>query len=62
VLAVLASDVDLLLLTIVSRSQQVPLRPLSVAVVQQVLVERWSAEPEQAELLAHLSGERLGEC
>ena len=60
VLAVLASDADRLLPTIVSRCQQVPLRPLPVAVVQQALVERWNAEPEQAELLAHLSGGRLG--
>jgi len=60
VLAVLASDADSLLPTIVSRCQQVPLRPLPVAVVQQALVERWDAEPEQAELLAHLSGGRLG--
>ncbi|RLC62134.1 MAG: DNA polymerase III subunit delta' [Chloroflexota bacterium] len=60
VLAVLASDADHLLPTIVSRCQQVPLRPLPVAVVQQALIERWHAEPEQAELLAHLSGGRLG--
>ena len=60
VLAVLASDADRLLPTIVSRCQQVPLRPLPVAVVQQALIERWHAEPEQAELLAHLSGGRLG--
>ena len=60
VLAVLASDADRLLPTIVSRCQQVPLRPLSVPVVQRALVERWGAEPEQAELMAHLSGGRLG--
>jgi DNA polymerase-3 subunit delta' len=60
VLAVLASDADRLLPTIVSRCQQVPLRPLPVMQVAQALVERWGAEPEQAELLAHLSGGRLG--
>jgi len=60
VLAVLASDADILLPTIVSRCQQVPLRPLPVQVVQQALVERWHAQPERAELLAHLSGGRLG--
>ena len=60
VLVVLASDADRLLPTIVSRCQQVPLRPLPVSAVQQALVERWNAEPEQAELLAHLSGGRLG--
>ncbi len=60
VLAILASDADRLLPTIISRCQQVPLRPLPVALVQQVLAERWNAKPEQAELLAHLSGGRLG--
>jgi DNA polymerase-3 subunit delta' len=60
VLAVLTSDADRLLPTIVSRCQQVPLRPLPVATVQQSLAERWAARPEQAELLAHLSGGRLG--
>jgi DNA polymerase-3 subunit delta' len=60
VLAVLAIDADRLLPTIVSRCQQVPLRPLPVTTVQQALVERWNTEPGQAELLAHLSGGRLG--
>jgi DNA polymerase-3 subunit delta' len=60
VLFVLATDADRLLPTIVSRCQQVPLRPLPVALVRQALVERWGAEPGQAELLAHLSGGRLG--
>jgi len=60
VLVVLASDADVLLPTIVSRCQQVPLRPLTVAAVQQALIERWQADPRQAELLAHLSGGRLG--
>ena len=60
VLVVLAKDADQLLPTIVSRCQQVPLRPLTVAMVQQALLDHWGAEPEQAELLAHLSGGRLG--
>jgi DNA polymerase-3 subunit delta' len=59
-IAVLASDADRLLPTIVSRCQQVPLRPLRTAVVQKALVERWNAGAEQAKLLAHLSGGRLG--
>jgi DNA polymerase-3 subunit delta' len=59
-IAVLASDADRLLPTIVSRCQQVPLRPLPTAVVQKALVERWNAGAEQAKLLAHLSGGRLG--
>jgi len=60
VLAVVANDADHLLPTIVSRCQQIPLRPLPVATVEQALVEHWNAEPEPAELLSHLSGGRLG--
>ncbi len=60
VLIVLASDADVLLPTIVSRCQPIALRPLSVTLVQQALVECWHADPQQAELLAHLSGGRLG--
>ena len=59
-LVVLASDADQLLPTIVSRCQQVPLRPLPVAEVQQALAGHWGVEPEKAELLAHLSGGRMG--
>jgi DNA polymerase III subunit delta' len=60
VLMVLARDADTLLPTIVSRCQQVSLRPLPAPQVERALIERWSAEPEQAKLLAHLSGGRLG--
>jgi DNA polymerase-3 subunit delta' len=60
VLVVLADEADHLLPTIVSRCQRIPLRPLSITVVEQALIERWSAEPEQAQLLAHLSAGRLG--
>ncbi len=60
VLVVLAREADLLLPTIVSRCQHVPLRPLPVRVVERALMERWKAPAEQAELLAHLSSGRLG--
>jgi len=60
VLAVLTSDADRLLPTIVSRCQQMPMHPLSIDLVQRALIERWNARPEQAKLLAHLSGGRLG--
>jgi DNA polymerase-3 subunit delta' len=59
-LVVLASDADRLLPTIVSRCQQVPLRPLPVGEVQKALAGHWGVEPEKAELLAHLSGGRMG--
>ena len=60
VIAVLADDAENLLPTIVSRCQQVPLRPLPISTVQQALEQQWDADPERAELLAHLSGGRLG--
>jgi DNA polymerase-3 subunit delta' len=60
VLVVLASDPELLLPTIVSRCQQVPLRPLTIIQVREALTSQWRVEPNQANLLAHLSGGRLG--
>ena len=55
-----ARDASLLLPTIASRCQVFALRPLALADVESALVERSHAEPEQARLLAHLSGGRLG--
>jgi DNA polymerase-3 subunit delta' len=60
VLIVLASDPELLLPTIVSRCQQVPLRPLTIIQVREALIKQWNVEAHQANLLAHLSGGRLG--
>jgi DNA polymerase-3 subunit delta' len=60
VMVVLADDAENLLPTIVSRCQQVPLYPLPVAQVERALIERWNADPGRAELLAHVSGGRLG--
>ena len=60
VLIVLAPDPELLLPTIVSRCQQVPLRPLTSAQVREALINTWNVEANQANLLAHLSGGRLG--
>jgi DNA polymerase-3 subunit delta' len=60
VLIVLASDPELLLPTIVSRCQQVPLRPLTLTQVREALIKKWNVEASQADLLAHLSGGRLG--
>jgi DNA polymerase-3 subunit delta' len=60
VLIVLASDPELLLPTIVSRCQQVPLRPLTIAQVREALIKTWNVEAGHANLLAHLSGGRLG--
>ena len=60
VLVVLAGEPDLLLPTIVSRCQHVPLRRLPVTLIEQALVERWGVGAKEAALLAHLSGGRLG--
>jgi len=60
VLILLAPTTDSLLSTIVSRSQVISLRPVPAQVIQDALLERWNAGPEQAALLARLSGGRMG--
>jgi DNA polymerase III subunit delta' len=60
VLIVLTSDPELLLPTIVSRCQQIALRPLTNAQVRDALIQTWRVEAHQANVLAHLSGGRLG--
>lgn len=51
---------EALLPTITSRCEIITLRPLPVTVVQQALIDRWNVPPARAELLARLSGGRLG--
>jgi DNA polymerase-3 subunit delta' len=60
VLIILAREADLLLPTIVSRCQHLPLGPLPVRLVERTLRERWDAPAQRGELLAHLSSGRLG--
>ncbi len=60
VLLLTAQDAGLLLPTIVSRCQPLSLRPLSTETVERALVDRWNAAPADAQLLARLSGGRLG--
>ena len=59
-LILLAQDADVLLPTIVSRSQQIVLRPLAPATVEQALREQWNVPAEQAAHLARISGGRMG--
>jgi len=59
-LILIAPEAELLLPTIVSRCQIVGLRPLAAAQVRQALIERWGASADRADLLAHVSGGRLG--
>jgi DNA polymerase-3 subunit delta' len=60
VLALIAPEPENLLPTIVSRCQPIPLRPLAVDQVRQALASQWNADAQQADLLAHLAGGRLG--
>lgn len=60
ILILTAQDAGLLLPTIVSRCQPLTLRPLPVETVEKTLVEKWDASPTDAELLARISGGRLG--
>lgn len=60
VLLLTTRDRDLLLPTILSRCQGVPLRPLPIAQIEAALVAGGHASPEQAALLARLSGGLIG--
>ncbi|MFL5735657.1 MAG: DNA polymerase III subunit delta' [Chloroflexia bacterium] len=60
ILMLLADDPAALLPTIYSRCTHVPLRPLARDLILAQLMREWNAEPEQAALLAALSGGRLG--
>ena len=60
VLILTAESAEALLPTIVSRCEILRLRPSPVDVVSQGLQARWGLTPEQANLLAHLSGGRVG--
>lgn len=60
VLILTSAEPDLLLPTLVSRCQQVPMHPLTPAEIARALVERWQVEPPEADLLAGLAGGRLG--
>ncbi len=60
ILLVTAESPDALLPTLVSRCEVLELRPLPTALVQDALITRWLVPRAQAELLARLSGGRLG--
>ena len=60
VLLLTATDPGLLLPTILSRVQQVPMHLLTTAQVKAALEQRWHVEPEEAALLAALAAGRMG--
>lgn len=59
-LLITASQREALLPTVISRCQVIALRPLPLDAIAMALQERWGAPPEQAALLARLSGGSLG--
>jgi DNA polymerase-3 subunit delta' len=59
-LLITAESADELLPTIVSRCRVIALRPLKEETVARALQERWKMDPARSELLARLSGGRLG--
>jgi len=60
VLLVTAESAEALLPTIASRCEVLRLRSLALDVVSKGLQDQWDLPPEQAELLAHVSGGRPG--
>lgn len=59
-LILLAPSTESLLPTINSRSQVITLRPVAAEAIRQALIQHRSASFEQADLLARLSGGRIG--
>jgi len=60
VLLLTAVETGVLLPTIVSRCQVLSLRALPRSLVKETVISQWGAQPDQADLLASLSGGRLG--
>ncbi|HEU5230755.1 MAG TPA: DNA polymerase III subunit delta' [Ktedonobacteraceae bacterium] len=60
VLLLTVPDAGLLLPTILSRVQQIPMQLLTATQIKQALVQSWEAEPAEAELIASLAAGRVG--
>jgi DNA polymerase-3 subunit delta' len=60
VILLTAERADDLLPTIISRCEIIALRPLPLETVRDALITQWLVPAEHADLLAHLSGGRLG--
>jgi len=60
VLILTATDASLLLPTIISRCQVLPLRGVPSQQIEQALADRWHERPDRAGLLSRLSGGRIG--
>jgi DNA polymerase-3 subunit delta' len=59
-LVLLALEAEALLPTITSRCQTIALRPIPRTVIEKSLIRRWQVPADQAELLSHICGGRLG--
>lgn len=60
VIIITAESADSLLETIVSRCEEIRLRPIPIDVIQNGLQKQYQLSPTRAELLAHVSGGRPG--
>jgi DNA polymerase-3 subunit delta' len=60
VLLLTVPDTGLLLPTILSRVQQIPMQLLTTMQVKTALEQRWGVEPEEAELISALATGRMG--
>src|SRR6266849_1299966 len=60
VLLLTAPDPGLLLPTILSRVQQVPMQLLTTKQIKSALEDRWQVEPDEANLIAALAAGRMG--
>jgi DNA polymerase III subunit delta' len=60
ILVLTGADSEAFLPTIVSRCRVLSLRPVSTPLIEESLMTRWQVKPDEANLLAHLAGGRLG--
>lgn len=60
VLLLTVPDAGLLLPTILSRVQPVPMQALTTAQIKEALIERWEVEAQEADLIAALAAGRMG--
>lgn len=60
ILILTAIDSESILPTIASRCRTLALRPIPAGMIEEALMTRWRAKPEEATLLAHLADGRLG--
>src|SRR3989440_8837354 len=60
VLILTVPDAGLILPTILSRVQQIPMQLLTTAQIKQALVQQWDVEPAESDLIAALAAGRMG--